>query len=77
MEIPQFHFAENAFTLKLLFQSAEGLVYIVITYDDLHGLFRFVGFIFAKVEASTARSDIGLKPTNDIWPQETIPSHQK
>ena len=33
---PVFHFAENAFTLKLLFQDAERLVYIVVAYEYLH-----------------------------------------
>jgi len=46
IEIPQFHFTEYTFTLQLFLQSAEGLVNIVVTYDDLHGLFPFFRFIF-------------------------------
>ena len=44
-EITQFHFTKHAFALQFLFQSAERLVYIVVTNEYLHvvsvSCFRF------------------------------------
>ena len=37
--IAQFHFAEDAFTLHLFFQSLEGLINIIIANDYLHRVF--------------------------------------
>jgi len=33
---PVFHFAENAFTLKLLFQNPQRLIHIVVSNGDVH-----------------------------------------
>lgn len=34
--LPEFQLAINAFALQLLLKHAEGLVDVVVTYDDLH-----------------------------------------
>jgi len=38
VEVPQLHFTEDAFTLKLLLQSPQGLVDIVVANQNLHAL---------------------------------------
>ena len=61
IEIPQLRFTEDAFALQLLFQSAEGLINIVVTYDDLHGLFPFFRFIFRDQVCARPLKDNGNK----------------
>ena len=44
IKVPQLHFTEDALTLQLLLKSAESLINIVVTDDDLHGLIPFLRF---------------------------------
>ena len=48
IKVPQLHFTEDALTLQLLFQSAESLINIVVTNDDLHGLFPSLRLHFQR-----------------------------
>ena len=48
VKVPQLHFTEYALTLQLLFQSAESLINIVVTNDDLHGLFPSLQLHFQR-----------------------------
>lgn len=36
VEVAQFHFTENAFTLHFLLQGAQRLIHIVVANDNLH-----------------------------------------
>src|SRR5262245_8953696 len=55
LEVPaQLHLTENTLALHLLLERAQGLVHVIVAYDDLHGLTALLSLpVQSGVQAST------------------------